>query len=173
MANVRTIDPATVKDRQLVLVAKGADDLDSHKVDPRFTALYADKLLDGRLGVVLGADYSKRHFENYQYQAFGMQPYTAQHRGASFTVSGLFDNASKRSTSFPVIASAPPTWGPSNFAVTDNFKLYGEALYSRFTNDDVSVTDAFRQTNLAAPPVGGIIFCNAFALQPVDHIDHA
>ena len=155
VANVRTIDPATVKDRQLVLVAKGADDLNSHKIDPRFTALYADKLLDGRLGVVLGADYSKRSFENFQYQAFGLQPYTAQPAGP-FTVSGLFDNAQTFNI-IPGDRERATYLGSLNFAVTDNFKLYGEALYSRFTNDDVSVTDAYRQTNLAPPPVGGII----------------
>ena len=155
VANVRTIDPATVKDRQLVLVAKGSDDLNSHSVDPRFTALYADKLLDGRLGVVLGADYSKRQFENFQYQAFGLQPYVAQPAGP-FTVSGLFDNAQTFNI-IPGDRERATFLGSLNFAVTDKFKLYGEALYSRFTNDDVSVTDAYRQTNLAAPPLGGII----------------
>jgi TonB-dependent receptor len=155
VANVRTIDPATVKDRQLVLVAKGSDDLNSGDIDPRFTALYADKLLDGRLGVVFGADYSKRHFENYQYQAFGLQPYVAQPAGP-FTVSGLFDNAQ----TFNLIPGDRERYtylGALNFALTDNLKLYAETLYSSFTNDDVSVTDAFRQTNLAPPPLGGII----------------
>jgi iron complex outermembrane receptor protein len=155
VANVRTIDPASVKERQVVLVAKGSDDLNSHNVDPRFTGLYADKLLDGRLGVVLGADYSKRHFENFQYQAFGLQPYTAQPAGP-FTVSGLFDNAQTFNL-IPGDRERATFLGSLNFALTDNFKLYGEALYSRFTNDDVSVTDAYRQTNLAPPPVGGII----------------
>ena len=150
VADIRTVDPATVKERQLVLVAKGADDLNSHKIDPRFTALYADKLFDGRLGVVLGADYSKRHFENYQYQAFGLQPYTAQPAGP-FTVSGLFDNAQTFNI-IPGDRERTTYLGALNFAVTDKFKLYGEALYSKFTNDDVSVTDAYRQTNLAPPP---------------------
>jgi iron complex outermembrane receptor protein len=155
VANVRTIDPATVKDRQIVFVAKGSDDLNSRDVDPRFTGLYADKLLDGRLGIVLGADYSKRHFENFQYQAFGLQPYTAQPAGP-FTVSGLFDNAQTFNL-IPGDRERSTYLGSLSFALTDNFKLYGEALYSRFANDDVSVTDAYRQTNLAPPPVGGII----------------
>jgi iron complex outermembrane recepter protein len=155
VANVRTIDPAAVKDRQLVLVAKGSDDLNSSDIDPRFTGLYADKLFDGRLGIVLGADYSKRHFENYQYQAFGLQPYIAQPAGP-FNVSGLFDNAQTFNI-IPGDRERATYLGSLNFAVTDNFKLYGEALYSRFSNEDVSVSDAFRQTNLAPPPVGGII----------------
>jgi len=155
VANVRTIDPATVKERQLVLVAKGSDDLDSGDKDPRFTALYADKLIDGRLGVVLGADYSKRHFEDYQYQAYGLQPYTANPAGP-FTVSGLFDNAQYFNL-IPGERERTTYLGSLNFAVTDGFKLYEETLYSRFTNNDVTISDAFRQTNLAAPPVGGII----------------
>ena len=155
VANVRTMDPAAVKNRQLVLIAKGSDDLDSSDVEPRFTGLYADKLIDGRLGVVLGADYSKRHFENYQYQAFGLQPYIAQPAGP-FTVSGLFDNAQTFNI-IPGDRERDTYLGSLNFALTDNFKLNGEVLYSRFSNSDVSVTDAFRQTNLAPPPLGGII----------------
>jgi TonB-dependent receptor len=45
VANVRTFDPAAVKERQIVLVAKGSDDLNSNEINPRFTAFYADKIL--------------------------------------------------------------------------------------------------------------------------------
>jgi len=155
VANVRTIDPASVKDRQVVLVAKGSDDLNSSTVDPRFTGLYADKLLDGRLGVVLGADYSKRHFQDLQYQAYGLQPYTANPAGP-FTVSGLYDNAQYFNL-IPGERERTSYLGSLNFAVNDNLSLYEETLYSRFTNNDVTISDAFRQTNLAAPPLGGII----------------
>lgn len=146
--NVRTLDPADVTDRKVVFSAKGADNSNSTKFEPRLSAIYEDSLADGRLGVVMGASYAKRDILNLRYQAYGLQPTVLWpvSTGAgptNFPPNAFWDNAEEfdaltggdeRKT---YLAGVSLKLGPG----TD---LYAQYLNSGYSLDTISEGDVLR-----------------------------
>lgn len=66
VVNVRTPRAFDIGRRLLTLSAEGQYESNSGKVSPKFSGLYSDVFADGRLGVTVGAAYSRRKPESHQ-----------------------------------------------------------------------------------------------------------
>ncbi|MDP9011585.1 MAG: TonB-dependent receptor [Pseudomonadota bacterium] len=156
--NVRSVDPDTLKGRQFTVVAKGVDDLGSGKRDPHLTALYTDKLLDGHLGVMVGVDYYKSHYQFDDYLAYGMEPYVGAtgsgtnglvqnwNRGGDQTTPYLFDNAQSLGQ-YQGERLRDTYVGGLTFRVNDSLEFYTQAFYAMKHNDYQWYYEQPRYTN--------------------------
>jgi len=158
--NVKTIDPDAVKGQQLVLVAKGNDDINSGKVDPHVTAVFADKLFDDKLGIVLGYDRNQQHYDYDSYLAFGMEPYVGAtgsgtnglvqnwNPGGNQNAPYLFDNAQNLGQ-YDGLRTRDTLLASLSYRVNEALEFYGQGFYAkksdaynwyyeqpRFTNPD-------------------------------------
>jgi len=136
--NVRTLNPADVTDRKVVFSAKGSYNSNSAKTEPRLSGIYEDSVADGRLGVVVGASYSKRDILNLRYQAYGLQPtvWWPASTGAGptdFPPNAFWDNAQEFDA---------PTGGDERKTYLAGVSLKvgpGTDLYAQYLNSSYSV----------------------------------
>jgi len=160
--NVKTIDPDAVKGRQLVLVAKGNDDINSGKVDPHLTAVFADKLLDDKLGVVVGYDRNQQHYDYDNYLAFGMEPYVGAtgsgtnglvqnwNPGGNQNAPYLFDNAQNLGQ-YDGLRTRDTLLASLSYRVDDALEFYGQGFYAKKSDAYQWIYEQPRYTNPNEP----------------------
>jgi len=156
--NVKTIDPDAVKGRQLVLVAKGNDDINSGKVDPHLTAVFADKFLDDKLGLVLGYDRNQQHYKYDNYLAFGMEPYVGAtgsgtnglvqnwNPGGDQNAPYLFDNAQNLGQ-YDGMRTRDTLLAALSYRVNDALEFYGQGFYAKKSDSYQWIYEQPRYTN--------------------------
>jgi len=153
--DVETLNPLSVRGRKLSFTSEAIYDENSGSTTPHFAGVYAEKFLNGTLGVTLGADYSKRKLAISAYQAFGFEP--ATEAGKNFDVNGDGDKLD----SFAFNHAANYTlnlgnrervsmMGNVHYRPNDVFEGRVDYLYSKFTNDTFLPLNSNRFTNISS-----------------------
>lgn len=156
--NVRSLRGQDVKQTRFVIDAEGIYEQNADKFGPHVSGLFATRLFDDRVGLVIGGDYSRRKLQVYRYEAFGLERATENRRGPAqfqdYNRDGdnadtfLINHAASFGVDFGQRTRATGS-GSLSFDVTPQFTVWGEGLYSYFHDDTQLALNAHRFTNIS------------------------
>ena len=154
--NVRSLRGQDVRETRFVIDAEGIYEQNADKFGPHVSGLFATRLFDDRVGLVIGGDYSKRKLQVYRYEAFGLEPATENARAPAQFQDYNRDGDNNDSFLINHAANYGVDYGDRtrktglvslSFDVTPTFTIWGEGLYSEFRNDTALALNSFRFTN--------------------------
>ncbi len=152
--NLVTPKPFDFKADKLSLRAQGTYSDVSDKFEPGFTGLVSRRFFDGRMGVLISAEYQKRTstIQAFERNNFLNRNYTAN--GATIVqqtpVLLQYEN-------FVVDRSRRGLNGAVQFEVTPNFTLTGEALYSKLVTGRHQDFLSWRLPTTANPVTNAVV----------------
>lgn len=154
--NVRSLRGQDVRETRLVVDAEGIYEQNAGKFGPHVSGLFATRLFNDRVGLVIGGDYSKRQLRVYRYEAFGLEPATENKRSPAplqdYNRDGdnndtfLINHAANYNVDYGD-RTRKTGMGSLSFDVTPTFTVWGEGLYSEFRNNTKLAINSFRFTN--------------------------
>lgn len=156
--NVRTLRGQDVRETRFVIDAEGIYEQNAGKVGPHVSGLFATRLFDDRMGLVIGGDYSKRKLRVYRYEAFGLEPATENARSPAPLQDYNRDGDNNDTFLINHAANYNVDYGDRtrktgmaslSFDVTPTLTLWGEGLYSEFRNNTALAINSFRFTNIS------------------------
>lgn len=159
--NVRTARALEIGKTAVTASIEGVYEQNSEKTTPRASALlnYVNK--NHTFGINAGIGYEKRKYLIGAYQGYGAETGTESNRNPilDYNRDGdvldtfTFDHGNaaqlRQGTRERLTAV-----GGFQFKPTSNVEIYGDALYSRFTDDSVRYENGVRFTNIAPAKVG-------------------
>lgn len=156
--NVRSLRAQDVKATRFVIDGEAIYDQNANKVGPHVSGLFATRLLDDRLGLVVGGDYSRRKLQVYRFEGFGLESarenarspaqFQDYNRDGDNNDTFLIDHAVSYGVDYGQRTRATGMASVS-FDVTPTFTVWGEGLYSRFHDDTALALNAHRFTNIS------------------------
>lgn len=179
--NVRTLRPLDLGQRRIVANAETLYEGNSQKTTPRFSMIYSDVFMDKRLGVMVGAGFSRREIENHRFQAYGFQQSTEADNKLDYTVDGDFNDTVRyeHAAYFQmdrVRRDRSNGVASLQFKASDELMIYADALYAKLKNTGDSPPEALRFTNTLGPVVSstlqtidGTVFLTAMNADGVDY----
>lgn len=154
--NVRSLRGQDVRETRFVIGAEALYEQNADKFGPHVSALFATRLFDDRVGLVIGGDYSKRQLQVYRYEAFRLEsanesarapaPFQDYNRDGDNLDTFRINHAANYNVDYGD-RTRKTAMASLSFDVTPTFTIWGEGLYSEFRNDTNLAINSFRFTN--------------------------
>jgi iron complex outermembrane receptor protein len=152
--NLVTPKPFDFKDTRVSVRAQGTYSDVSDKIEPGFTGLVSKRFLDGRVGVLISAEYQKRTstIQAFERNNFLNRNYTAAGQTVIQQTPVLLQYEN-----FVVDRSRRGVNGAVQFEVTPQFTVTGEALYSKLVTGRHQDFLSWRLPTTANPVTNAVV----------------
>ena len=176
----RTVRPLDVGRRKIAGSIEGANESNRDEWAPRASAFYTDVFADGKLGVSLGAAYTKRLTETHEQRLtrFRRVPESAQ-GGLDLNDNGVIENGANgrpnNTTPYAMLDSVFQTlfredrkrktfMGTVQFQPSDNWEFIADSFYGKVNLFSPRYTDLLRIGIGLQPPPGGRVVPGSIVL---------